>query len=485
MNEIKTRAEFYQKIDTIRIFNDTHFNLGDEKLSVTSFSHGWITFEKCIFDCDILEFKNIDNPELILEFRECSFNCELSFSNCTLDRLTINDTKTIKSLDIRKGLSNNHSFELNTFQFSNVSNNNIPKLSTNFYFSDIHFKNVFSFENINHAEGSIRFIDNVFGKKKEDYNLIIFFGSTLNNAFFNRNKFNNLVNFNFVKFTQICDNKALKSTKFYKNTFLKVDFSNCKFFNFIEFNNCDFLSTTWFENCENLNNTHLKLVACEFKGFSLFNHSKINFLNIDRCTFDKSSSFTDAEFNKIKLFEVKFGGGAYFDEMKINKVIDKSYLKDKTKILEWKRTLRAIKQELQKTENKIDFNTYRNYELTAHYKELKLFGNFTDTTILWATKWSSNFGNWWWAFWFTILSAFLWYSILYRVEHEGSFNLDKTAEFFIGYFRFFLVTDFFNPFKEDRSYLINVFSWLIFIIGKIFIAFGIYEMIQSFRKFKA
>jgi len=32
--------------------------------------------------------------------------------------------------------------------------------------------------------------------------------------------------------------------------------------------------------------------------------------------------------------------------------------------------LRTIKQEFQKTENKIDFNRYRNYELNAHYKEL-------------------------------------------------------------------------------------------------------------------
>lgn len=52
------------------------------------------------------------------------------------------------------------------------------------------------------------------------------------------------------------------------------------------------------------------------KVFHFFNKSKIDFLNIDRCTFGKSSSFTDAEFNTLKLFEVKFEGGAYFDEMK-------------------------------------------------------------------------------------------------------------------------------------------------------------------------
>ncbi len=217
----------------------------------------------------------------------------------------------------------------------------------------------------------------------------------------------------------------------------------------------------------------------------MFNNSEIDLLEIDRCTFTKSSSFTDAEFNTLKLFEVKFGGGAYFDEMIINKVLDKSYLKDKSKILEWKRTLRAIKQELQKTENKIDFNTYRNYELAAHYKELKFSKNFKDTSILWATKWSSNFGNWFWSLGFTLLSGLFWFSILYRIENSGTFNFEKTNEYFVGAFRFFLVTDFFNPLENDRTYLDNGWSWLIFIFGKIFIAFGIYEMIQSFRKFKA
>ena len=269
--------------------------------------------------------------------------------------------------------------------------------------------------------------------------------------------------------------------------FFLLNFSNSNFFDKCDFDKCDFLSTTWFEECKNLSNSKLKFVACEFKGFSLFNKSKINVLDIDRCTFHKSSSFTDAEFNTLKLFEVKFGGGAYFDEMKINKVLDKSYLKAKNeKILEWKRTLRAIKQELQKTENKIDFNRFRSYELAAHYKELSLWRNFKDTSILWSTKWTTDFGlSWTRAFWFTILSGLFWYSILYRIENSGVFNSEKVNDFYVGAFRFFLVTDFYNPLETDRVYLTNPLSWFVFILGKIVIAFGIYEMIQSFRKFKA
>lgn len=34
-----------------------------------------------------------------------------------------------------------------------------------------------------------------------------------------------------------------------------------------------------------------------------------------------------------------------------------------------RRTIRTIKQELQKAENRIDYNRFRAYELAAHYKE--------------------------------------------------------------------------------------------------------------------
>ncbi|MGA9639334.1 hypothetical protein, partial [Flavobacterium sp.] len=65
------------------------------------------------------------------------------------------------------------------------------------------------------------------------------------------------------------------------------------------------------------------------------------------------------------------------------------------------------------------------------------------------------------------------------------YNSDQIEAYFVSLFRFFLITDFYSPFEAGRNYLTNIGSWIPFIFGKIFIAFGIYEMIQSFRKFKA
>lgn len=116
-----------------------------------------------------------------------------------------------------------------------------------------------------------------------------------------------------------------------------------------------------------------------------------------------------------------------------------------------------IKYELQQTDNKIHYNRYRNFELTAYYKKLSFKNNFKDKALLWATKWSSDFGNWLWALGFTVISGLTWYSILYRIDNSSNFNFEKTNEFCVEAFRFFLVTDFYNPLQSDRTYLETFF----------------------------
>jgi hypothetical protein len=482
---ITTMSDFYRRLEIEEVFEDETFNFLDQAIKITTLSNS-ITFENCTFICNSLEFCNIKNPILGLLFTNCTFYCKVDFSECSFDKLAFLDTKKINSLHIN-GKSEKDPFQLNTFDFQNsVPFKESPALNTDFCFQNITIIDTFSFININHINGRFCFSSNKIGLEDNKFRYLSFIDSSIFNPCFTENKFKIFSSFNNIIFKYL-NNHEYNYTYFHENQFNKVSFSESNFIGNCAFEKCDFLSTTWFEECKNLTNSKLRFVACEFKGFSLFNKSKINFLVIDRCTFDKSSSFTDAEFNTLKLFEVKFGGGAYFDEMKINKVLDKSYLKAKNeKILEWKRTLRAIKQELQKTENKIDFNRFRSYELAAHYKELSLWRNFKDTSILWSTKWTTDFGlSWTRAFWFTILSGLFWYSILYRIENSGVFNSEKVNEFFVGAFRFFLVTDFYNPLETDRVYLTNPLSWFVFILGKIVIAFGIYEMIQSFRKFKA
>ena len=165
--------------------------------------------------------------------------------------------------------------------------------------------------------------------------------------------------------------------------------------------------------------------------------------------------------------------------------------------------------QLQKAENKIDYNKFRVHEFNAYRndikKKLKEFEKDKnhlnhrvrepiqlkrDAFVLWISDVVSEYGtDWKRAFNFTILCGFIIYCLFYSIENYNYsieiLNWSNWKRIISGLFRFYLVTDFYNPLETERVYLINPFSWLIFIFGKIAIAFGIYEMIQSFRKFKA
>lgn len=417
-------------------------------------------FKNCVFKN--IKIENINNEHFEITFMNCVFKSGIQINN-----------NKIKSIDIiwhQQNIDYKSSFE----KFS---------ISGNTFAGRLKLKNLI-FE-----KGNFNFIENIFTKtpkiihpiRETKYNICEISNCEILNGSFNGNTFYMPFNFtnNILKY-----NSEYSGHTFINNVFQKSYFSNTNFGNGTKFQDCDFLGTTLFNNITNINH---EFNSCKFTGYTHFSNSKILNLAILYSSFEKPVSFREAEFENLKLSDIKFEKGAYFDDIKIKNVENNHYLKTGDNIIlkEWKHTLRIIKQELQKTENKIDFNRFRNYELAVHYKELKLKENFKDTSILWATKWSSNFGNWFWSLGFTLLSGLFWYLILYRMENSGIYNPEKIDAFFVGLFRFFLVTDFYNPLENDRTYLEHGWSWLIFILGKIFIAFGIYEMVQSFRKFKA
>ena len=79
---------FYNKLAGLDIFTDETFNYTGQTLSIDRFKSEWVTFENCIFECKTIEFINILGIKLSLEFKNCTFNCNISFSNCTFERLT-------------------------------------------------------------------------------------------------------------------------------------------------------------------------------------------------------------------------------------------------------------------------------------------------------------------------------------------------------------------------------------------------------------
>ena len=111
---------------------------------------------------------------------------------------------------------------------------------------------------------------------------------------------------------------------------------------------------------------------CVFKEQVYFTNANFNNFEIIDTSFESRVSFNGLQTNTILLHLVNFIKIAYFDELKIKNLSNKSYLKNITsdEALKLRRTLRQIKQELQKAENKIDYNRFRSYELQAYYQEL-------------------------------------------------------------------------------------------------------------------
>lgn len=273
-----------------------------------------------------------------------------------------------------------------------------------------------------------------------------------------------------------------------RNVFDKSNFSLTNFGLDAEFSFNDFEGTALFEKLKNENRTSVKFKSCNFFKYTYFNNSKLYELKIDTSKFQEFVSFQEIELNSVFLDRTIFEKPAFFDDIEIHKFSKCN-----------KRTLRNIKQQLLRADNKIDYDNFRAHELNSYKDELKsrikLNSNRNkrklrrDLAILRLNSFFSNNGtDWIKAIKRTLFVAILFYTIFYTIHNFDRrldlFNFSVYNEYFIGLFRYFLLTDFHNPLVNSREYLSNALEWIPFILGKIFIGIGIYEILVSFRKFR-
>lgn len=451
-----------------------------------------IYFIDCVFNQNELIFQNLNDKDLSISFEHCEFNCEISFYDCKIQKLMFFDIKKITKLNVRSFGDNFCEFDLFSF-INGFTSNPIYELNGDIYIWKCVFKNL-RIEKIKHIKGNFWFannitnknsIDNEFEWKFDDCHLS--YAHFANNKFDKKTSFRNVIFYNDILINNKNEIESNKNYSIFKNNhFENVIFSNSRFIKFSQFTSCNFNSKADFSSLKNYEDGILFFSDCDFNGVTYFNDCILNVLNFSQCSFKKTTLFNNSRLNKLFFLQVKFDNTAYFDYININSLFNNSYLKSK-QIRYWKITIRTIKQELQKAENRIDYNRFKSYEMATYYKELNWKNNFMDKSILYMTKLSTDFGNSWTkSLIFTLLFALFFFSIFFISEnYNNSFDIENWQNFAKGYIRFFLITDFYNPLEEGRTYIESFWSWIPFILGKIFIAFGIYEMIQSFRKFKA
>lgn len=478
---------------TLKILDD--FNQDNEKeiyragnitiLDYKDYHSEILTVKGKFFKCDKLIFENITNKELNIHFEDCIFNCDVEFDSCTFEYLKFTSCEINSSVfSILNSDINWLDFRENTNDFRNIKTNKIEDGTIEIKGGNIKLINI---ENTHFKKGKLKIIDL---DSIENCSII---RSTLNHIIISHCDFKSHFEYFGNKTASRLDSAFFNHCTFNYSSFFETTFnSNTKF------SNCKFLNETKFESLDSEIFSIIKFTDCEFLKSATFNQALIYQLSFEKVKFIDEISLQETYFDIIKIDRTIFEKGALFDDIQIKKIDNCD-----------RRSIRTIKQELQKKENKIDYNRFRVYEFNAYRKDIrKKLAEFKkdknsfrhrkrepiqlkrDLFILDVSDIVSEYGtDWKRAFYFSLISALILFTPFYILENlNKTINLNNWQDFIYSYFRFFLITDFKNEYYGTGESILkfNCFLSLIpFILGKILVAFGIYEMIQSFRKFKA
>jgi len=388
-------------------------------------------------------------------FRNCIFDSNLSIDNSALGNIYFRNSK-ISNLEINNSKINNLSFvdkcKIDLLYIDSVKIDNKVDIThndkiNNLYLNNVHLKYL-----------SLKILENKI------YHLEII-----------RSTFNK-------KVTII--NNDFSETLFRKNTFISdIEFSNNNLINKEKNFRVGLIENLFKENSFFKSNkgirSELFIKNNVFYGIAIFNNSIFHSLNMENTTFKEISSFQDTIFDIIKIDRTSFEKNSFFDDIQINEIGNTD-----------RRTIRNIKYQLLRSDNKIDYNRFRSFELKALKKELlkQKKKNWNEIIILSISGFYSDNGlNWIKAIKNTLIISFIIYIILFitlNINNKFAVNLNNLNNFLVGYFRFLIPTELYNPLNQDRKYLANFFQWFILLIGKIIIGIGIYETIRSFRKYK-
>ncbi|RKS42524.1 hypothetical protein BC962_3249 [Gillisia mitskevichiae] len=442
------------------ISQSTNYDLS----KVSSFNR----FSNCKFEGERIDFSNWSvtadsDLQPSFHFKNCELFNAIYFKDCFVQELNFSEISgTIKNLHLASMKIGFFHFqgekkpEQQIFDEINLTINNC-EIEYN-----IDFLNLKSKGNLLILESKIE--------------LLKIHNSTFERIDIDKNKFKN--EFQFTS-------NVMRNSYFKNNVFQKSNFSLTDFGLDSEFSSNDFEGTALFEKLKNENRTRVKFKSCNFFKYTYFNNSKLYELNIETSKFQEIVSFQELELNSVIIDKTIFEKPAFFDDIQIHNFSKCN-----------KRTLRNIKQQLLRADNKIDYDNFRAHELSSYKEELKIKLKRKkgynrrkirrDLSILKVNTFFSNNGtDWVRALKRTIFVAVFFYSILYIIYNSSrQFDLSGYNEYLTGLFRYFLLTDFHNPFVVDKVYFLSIWQWIPFVIGKIFIAIGIYEILVSFRKFR-
>lgn len=395
----------------------------------------WSNFENSLFNYTL--FNGAQLSVARINFWGCSFNENVSFENIILNDISSKDRQIV-------------------------------------CFKDCRFNSTTTFENINFTEecyfdGSI--FDGVCSFKNCSFDYSLFF----NDVTINRQ----LIFYN---------ERELKPANLF--------FSGTTILGRLEFIKMEMI---------NFEGTHVYILD---KGLLRFGQCKIEYINLN---FLINQGIVLLQKNDSNIKNINLSSGVNFGIINIESTRIKS--KDRC-------TARILKDSAYKSNNIIDalhykseeYKFYRN-ELTGKYlkvyddiKELssvpfvKIFSSLpnvfsklqlSDRILLWLNTYSNNHGeSWCRGVMFTVISSFLFYSLFSLSVGYSKWSLTIcnwsifSSEYWENILRYLWLFD-----QEGFKELVNekeatLLSYIFFILGKIFVGYGIYQTISAFRKYR-
>lgn len=433
------------------IFDDYEIYI-DKSISI-DISKKSFEFRNCILSGERIDFFDFDKSRKqkhefhTLSFNNCFIENDLFVKDCYLYQVIFNNVKISSKL-----------FYISSSEIKYISLTGRPNnynLINNLLVWELSGVENFDFR-LNEIVDSLNIIDNEF-----------------NSSMINKNKINRLIiqNTKFNDETDFWDNILLSYSSIRKSTFKIFNSKMTNFGKEINIQNCKFEDNCNFENVQN-NKTDFKIDKCNFDKYVYFDSANLYSLIIESSFFKEIISFQNATFNKIKFNRTHFEKIAFFNNINILSKQDLDL-----------NTVRTIKTHLLRTENKIDYLDFKKLEFELFRKSLK-----NDRTgskiILWLNKFTSDYNtNWTRGIIFTLGYGLIFYIVLFLLVfgiNNPIFFIEN--KFWLGYFKFLIIPDFKSPFGEE-NFLDKWYQYLFFIFGKIAVAYGLYETIQSFRKY--
>lgn len=318
-----------------------------------------------------------------------------------------------------------------------------------------------------HFTGTVIFRECTF---KENVNIRhSIFDKTLS---FKKSKFDSKVRFHYSIFK--------KSVNFENTTFNDlVDFYEATFNEPQQFFLTDFLSITIFSNVT-------------FEKQVQFLYNKVNsdsFVSFESTVFEQALDISRANFwCNLTFWGAKINGNQ--DELWLYQTDDISAVEknhDHIALMRVRESFRIIKQVFRKENNNLEAAKFHKEEMILYHKEFKLSENkkkWEELITLWFNRMSNYFGtSWSRGIAFTFVTAFVFYILFILMlsqNLEPDWSWHGFAVMVKHYFQFLNVTSW-----DYKPFGIMDYNWayVVLFIGRIFIGYGYYQVIQAFRKY--